>query len=79
MAVDIAAVQKRLGRVIRRRREAADLSQEDLAFQAGVHRTYVSMLERGTGNPSLAVIVRLANVLDASLTSLMQEVESRGG
>ena len=63
--------------MIRRRREAAGYSQEAMAFRAGVHRTYVSLLERGKGNPSLTVVVRLATVLESTLTSLMREVERR--
>ena len=70
-------MQRSFGRVIRRRREAAGYSQEAMAFRAGVHRTYVSLLERGKGNPSLTVVVRLATVLESTLTSLMREVERR--
>jgi transcriptional regulator with XRE-family HTH domain len=63
--------------VVRRRREAADVSQEALADRAGLHRTYVSLLERGLRNPSLVVIEKLATALDTSMTSLVGEVESR--
>ena len=70
-------MQREFGRAFRRRREAAGLSQEDTAFRARVHRTYVSLIERGRANPSLTVIVRLASVLDATLSSLMREVERR--
>ena len=51
------------------------MSQEDLAYEAGIHRTYVSLLERGAGNPSLDVIERLARALGVSITSLFQEAE----
>ena len=70
-----ASVQARFGRAIRRRRERDGISQEDLADAAGIHRTYVSMLERGTGNPSLAVVENLARALDTSMASLFREVE----
>ena len=73
--MDPAVAQRRFGLAIRGQREAAGLSQEDLGFQADVHRTYVSMIERGGGNPSLTVIVRLTNALGSTLTSLMREVE----
>ena len=72
-------MQKEFGRAIRRRRERAGLSQEAAAFRSGVHRTYVGLIERGLGNPSLTVIVRLADALGTSLTSLMREVEGRLG
>ena len=53
------------------------LSQEAFAFRAEVHRTYISLMERGLGNPSLTVIVRMINVLGSTLTSVMREVERR--
>ena len=52
------------------------MSQEELAYRAGVHRTYVSMVERGEGNPSLGVIEALAGALNTSVTSLFQEAEA---
>ena len=70
-----AALQQRFGSVIRRRREAKGISQEDLAFRAGLHRTYVSLLERGQRNPSLVVMSKLAGALDTTMTSLVRGVE----
>ncbi|MFI5381827.1 MAG: helix-turn-helix domain-containing protein, partial [Tepidisphaerales bacterium] len=52
-----------VGRELRKAREAAGLSQEQLAFQAGVHRTYVSMLERDKKSPTLTVLFRLCKAL----------------
>ncbi len=51
------------------------MSQEYLAAQAGLHRTYVSLLERGHRNPSLLVISKLAGALDTTMTSLVRGVE----
>ncbi len=68
-------LQRKFGRAIRARRQAAGISQETLADHAGVHRTYVSMLERGVGNPSLTVIAALAGALDTPISSLFLEVE----
>lgn len=68
-------LQKRFGRVIRARREQMGVSQEELAYQANVHRTYVSMLERGVSNPTLSVIADLASALETTITSLAREVE----
>jgi CheY-like chemotaxis protein len=46
------------------------ISQEELADRAGLHRTYVSDIERGARNPSLESIEKLAHALDVSLPSL---------
>jgi transcriptional regulator with XRE-family HTH domain len=53
-------IQKRLGLNIRRRREAEGWSQEDYADRAGIHRTYVSDIERGRRNPTVTVVEKLA-------------------
>lgn len=53
-------IRKRLGRNVRRLRLDKGLSQEDYAFEAGIHRTYVSDIERGTRNPTATVIEKLA-------------------
>ena len=63
--------------MVRRRREAAGVSQEDLADRAGLHRTYISLVERGLRNPSLEAIAKLASGLGTSMASLIGEVESR--
>ena len=50
----------RLGSNVRRLRESAGWSQEEYADRAGIHRTYVSDIERGQRNPSIALVERLA-------------------
>ncbi len=52
-------------------RKARGLSQETLADEAEVHRTYVRMLEIGQGTPSLMVITRLAVALGVGVSDLM--------
>lgn len=52
-------------------RNARGLSQEGLALQAGVDRTFVSKIERRVANPSLATVSALAAVLDVSVVSLL--------
>ena len=64
-----------LGRVIRKAREAAGLTQEELAAQAGIHRTYVSLLERDLKSPTVAVLARIAGAIGVSAASLLAEVE----
>ena len=68
-------LQKRFGRAIRARREQMGVSQEEFAHRANIHRTYVSMLERGVSNPTLSVIANLAKALETTMTSLAREVE----
>ena len=61
--MDICA---RLGQNVRRLREAKGWSQEDYADRAGIHRTYVSDIERGRRNPTIAVVEKLALPLGVS-------------
>jgi transcriptional regulator with XRE-family HTH domain len=60
-----------LGRVIRRRRERLELSQEALAYRCEVDRTYMGGLERGEINPSLTKLLRIADGLEVSLSRLI--------
>ena len=61
----------RLGRNVRARREAKGWSQEEYADRAGIHRTYVSDIERGRRNPTITVVERLAGPLDVSVGTLL--------
>jgi transcriptional regulator with XRE-family HTH domain len=63
------------GTVVRRLRLARGLSQEDLSFAAGRHRTYVSLLERGRNSPSLDTLWLLAQALEISPTEIVKRVE----
>ena len=72
---NVDTLQQRFGHLIRRRRLAAGLGQEALADKAHLHRTHVSLLERGKRMPSLAVIKKLAAALDTTMASLMEELE----
>jgi transcriptional regulator with XRE-family HTH domain len=56
-------VVKLLGVNVRKQRQAKALTQEQLAAEAGMERSYVSDLERGTRNPSVAALGRLAEAL----------------
>ncbi len=57
---------------IRALRESRCLSQEQLAFDAEIDRTYVSQLERGICNPSLKILFKVAVVLNTSIPELLQ-------
>ena len=63
-------VKQRFGKAIRRRRRELDLSQEELAERAELHRTYVSDIERGDRNPSLENIEKLAKALNIKVSAL---------
>jgi transcriptional regulator with XRE-family HTH domain len=59
-----------VARNIRRLRVDRELSQEMLAFEAGIDRTYVSRLERGMENPTVAVLEKLAGALSSDIEEL---------
>ena len=61
-----------VARNIRRLRVARGLSQEVLAVDAEIDRTYVSRLERGLENPSVAVLERLSKALSANIEELFK-------
>ncbi len=73
--MDTADVQKGFGAEIKRRRIQLGISQEKLAERASLHRTYVSDVEAGKRNPSLASIQRLTLALGASLGAIFASVE----
>ena len=57
---------------IRRLRVVHGVSQEHLAVDAGIDRTYVSRLERGLENPTVLVLERLANALQAEIVDFFR-------
>jgi transcriptional regulator with XRE-family HTH domain len=61
-------------RNVKRLRTAAGLSQEELAARAGLHRTYISSIERAQRNISLENIFLLANALGAGPGDLLNPV-----
>lgn len=63
------------GRVLRRLRKAAGLSQEDLALEAQIQRNYVSLLELGRNQPTVSVIFSLAEALKVKPSKLIQLVD----
>lgn len=64
-------VRSRLGANVKRLREQLGLSQEQLAFDADMHRTYISGIERGVRNPTVTVLERLAKALKAKSSDLL--------
>lgn len=64
------------GLVLRRLRQEASLTQEELGFEADLRRTYVSVLELGQQQPSLATILKLARGLKIPASKLIALVEA---
>ena len=56
-------IRKRLGQNLRHLRQEKGLSQEQFAFEAKIHRTYISDLERGARNPTITIVEKLAKAL----------------
>ena len=63
------------GKEVARLRKVLGISQEELAFRAEVHRTYISQLERGLKSPTLSMILKLSRALKASASKLVATVE----
>jgi transcriptional regulator with XRE-family HTH domain len=68
-------LQRQFGSVVRRRRLRKGVSQEALAAEAGLHRTYVGLLERGLRMPSIYVARQVARALGVTTAQLISEVE----
>ena len=65
------ALRKVLGRNVRRLRLERGLSQETLAFDAEIDRTYISQIERGVINPSLLILYRVGRALQTDVVTLL--------
>jgi len=64
-----------LAKAIRERRVQLGLSQERLAEECGFDRTYISMLERGTRNPSFLNLLKIASGLKTSVSKLTEDYD----
>lgn len=71
--VDVAVA---CGVVLRRLRKDRGLTQEQLALEADLQRSYVSILELGQQQPSLTTIIKLASAFGCTAQALMGEIES---
>lgn len=61
---------EKFGQKVRDERQKQGLSQEELAAKAGVHRTYIGMIERAEKNITLTNIYKVAQALDISISEL---------
>ncbi len=67
----MADIQKKFGDKLRELRKQKGLSQEGLALKSGLHRTYISDIERGSRNLSLKNIDKIAKALGLTAKSLL--------
>lgn len=67
---------QKFGNRVREKREKLEWSQEELADRSGLHRTYISGIERGKRNPTLVTITTIANSLGVTPEELIAETEN---
>ena len=67
--------QEIFGKVLQQIRREKGLSQEELGFESGYHRTYISLLKRGEKNPSLNAIFQISAALNVSASEMLALVE----
>lgn len=66
-----------LGKELRRAREVAGLTQEELAFKANISREYVNYIERDKRNVTVKVLVKICRALDISAGKLLVKIEGK--
>jgi transcriptional regulator with XRE-family HTH domain len=69
-------IERVVGRNIHRIRLARGLSQEALAYEAEIDRSYLGALERGEKNPTVRLLSRIAEVLDSNVPELVTESQA---
>jgi transcriptional regulator with XRE-family HTH domain len=67
-------VRQRVGQNLKRLRRETGWSQEEFAFECGIHRTYISGLERGVRNPTITVLDKVAKALKVSPAVLLEDL-----
>lgn len=73
--MQLSKLDQILGLKIQRRRIEKGWSQEYLAEVTGLHRTYISQLERGLKSPSVRVLSHITNALDITMGEFLRDVE----
>ncbi len=68
--IHLMDVRERLAKNLRKLRQQKGWSQEEFAHQAGIHRTYISDLERAARNPTITVVDKLAVALEVEIGEL---------
>ena len=65
-------IRKQIGLNVQRIRRARGWSQEQFAFESGLHRTYISGIERGARNPTVTVLKGMADALGVTPAALLE-------
>ena len=65
-------IRRQLGLNVQRIRKEHNWSQEELSFESGLHRTYISDIERGARNPTVLVLEQLAAALKVTPARLLE-------
>lgn len=65
-------ILKNFGEQVKNKRKDAEISQEELAEKLGIHRTYMSFIERGLRNPSLLLVFKISRALKIKLPELFE-------
>jgi transcriptional regulator with XRE-family HTH domain len=65
-----------MGEELRKRRERAGLTQEELSFKAGISRPYISQLERNLKSPTVDTLFRICDALDVSAANVIKRVDA---
>jgi transcriptional regulator with XRE-family HTH domain len=69
--------EEAFGKVLKEIRRDNSLSQEQLGFESGYHRTYISLLERGRKSPSLNTVFQLSAALGVLPSQILRRIEAR--
>ena len=69
-------VRRRLGQNLKKLREEQGYSQESFADHCGLHRTYISGIERGVRNPTVVIVDKIAKALKVPAGQLLDEAKS---
>lgn len=70
-------IQTAFGKKLREIRQEKGISQEDLAERAGLHRTYISSVERGERNVTLTTILKIAKAMGVEMAALLPKIEGK--
>lgn len=70
------SITKHFGETVRSTRKALNVSQEELADMAGINRSHMGQIERGTKSAGLTTIARIAKALDCSPAQLLDYTKS---
>lgn len=66
-------IRKQVGENVRRIRKEVGWSQEDLAHESGLHRTYISGIERGVRNPTVLILAKIGETLGVEIVELLSK------